>query len=58
MNTNRRLLTAGQLTAKLARTADLRTARAEMRCQVAAELGASPFDAAVKAEANRRIRSA
>lgn len=53
-----KMLTAAQMTAKLARTAAARTARAEMRCQVAAEWAASPFDAAVKAEANRRLRAA
>lgn len=56
-NTNR-LLTADQLTAKLARGADARRARAAMRCQVAAETGASPFSPAVRAEANRRLRAA
>jgi hypothetical protein len=57
MNTNR-LLTSAQLTAKLARTADARTRRAEMRARVGTEMSLGGSHHAVVREANRRLRAA
>lgn len=51
-----KLLTVGQMTAKMARKAEMLALRALVRNQVANELGGSAFDAKVIREANRRIR--
>jgi hypothetical protein len=58
MTNRRRLLTAAELTAKLARTAALRTRRAEMRARVGTEMGLGGSHHAVVREANRRLRAA
>lgn len=59
MNTTyrpRKLLTTDQMQARMRRTDAARTARAQMRVQVAAELGLSPFCTAVRREAHKRVR--
>ena len=50
-----KLLTAAQLTAKLARTAAARTRRAQMRAAVATEMGLEGSDGRVVREAGRRL---
>lgn len=52
------MLTAAQLTAKLARTAAARTARAERRVAIAAATGGDPFSTKVRRAAARRVRAA
>lgn len=49
------MLTAAEMTAKLAKTEERRALRALVRVQVATELGCSPFDARARREASRRI---
>lgn len=49
---------AAKLTASLARTADLRTARAELRARLATEMGLSISHREVLREANCQLRRA
>lgn len=59
MNTTRRpLLTADQLTAKLAKGAALRTRRAEMRARIATELGLPICHREVMREVAAQLRTA
>lgn len=51
-------MNTAKLTARLARTEALRTARAELRCELAAKMNRSPFDRQVIREANAQLRNA
>lgn len=58
-NTNRRILTAAEMSTKLAAGAALRNRTAELRVQIAAELGdpQAAYSRSVRAEANRRAKA-
>lgn len=56
--TNTTTAAAAKLTARLARTADLRNARAELRAQIATQLGLSICHREVIREANAQLRRA